>query len=390
MATAETPSETPADAKSDPTLSRGRAIAFGILIAVISFPLGYAVLQVVQYSIEWVWVDFPRDASEPLVWLLALGLPTFAGVLVAWFRQHGNDGHNPMLGIAITPLSGRDYVAVIGAILATLIGGMVLGPEVAMVSTGAVVGTAIATRAGMTVKQGATIGASAAVLALFAGPIINGTFSTASTYRFDVKDLVGAVGVAAVTAAVLTAGRFLSIGILKLHGGDRPKTSILAISGFLVGALGLGYYLTTGHELALIMTSGESETKALLALSSAGAIAVTVAFKWLAYSISMGGGFRGGPFFPAIYIGAGIAAVTTSLTPDYAQGAMAAGITAAVVYLAHPKWLFTVVLGIVLGMLAGGPQLIPIAVVAALVAKLLPEVKATTKPTGDVRVTEAR
>lgn len=380
---------TPADQSSDPGLGRGRAIAFDILIAILSFPLGYLVLQVVQYSIEWVWVDFPKDASEPFIWLLTLVVPTLAGVIVAWFRQHGNDGHNPLLGIAITPLTGRDYVAVIGAILATLIGGLVLGPEVAMVSTGAAVGTAIASRVGMQIKQGATIGAGAAILALFAGPVLNGTFSTASSYTFDVRDLVGAVGVAAVTAAVLTAGRFLAIGILKLHGGDRPKTSILAVSGFLVGVIALGYYLATGHALALIMTSGESETKALLALSSAGAIAVTVAAKWLAYSISMGGGFRGGPFFPAIYIGAGIAAIGTSLTPNYAQGAMAAGITAAVVYLAHPKWLITVILGVVLGLLAGGPQLIPIALVAAVVAKLLPEVKAATKPTGQVLVTES-
>lgn len=67
--------------------------------------------------------------------------------------------------------------------------------------------------------------------------------------------------------------------------------------------------------------------------------------------------------------------------PDFAGGATAAGLTAAVIYLSHPKWILVVLLGVVLGLLAGRPDLIPIAVLAGLVAKALQD-KVSTAPAG--------
>jgi len=372
------------------TPSRGKTIAIAILIAVISLPLGYVILQTLQTLIELLWVELPKSAPDPVIWAITLIIPTVAGALVAIIRQRGNDGHNPMMGIAINPVTARDYPSVIGAIVLTLLGGLVLGPEVAMVSTGAFVGTVIGAKTGMKQKVAITVGAGFAILALFVNPILNGSFSSPGTYEFDVRDLVGAVGVAAMTALVLVAGRFLSIGILRLHGGDRPKISVMSISGFVIGAIALGYYLGTGNGIALVLTSGEDETKTLLALGSAGAIAITIAAKWVVYSISMGAGFRGGPFFPAIYIAAGIGAIATLQTPDYAQGALAAGLTAAFIYLSHPKLIATIVMGGVLGLIVGGPQIVPLAITAALVAKLLPSVKDQTKPTGEQLITLVR
>lgn len=372
------------------TPSRGKTIAIALLIAVISLPLGYVILQTLQTLIELLWVELPKSAPDPVIWAITLIIPTVAGALVAIIRQRGNDGHNPMMGIAINPVTARDYPSVIGAIVLTLLGGLVLGPEVAMVSTGAFVGTVIGAKTGMKQKVAITVGAGFAILALFVNPILNGSFSSPGTYEFDVRDLVGAVGVAAMTALVLVAGRFLSIGILRLHGGDRPKISVMSISGFVVGAIALGYYLGTGNGIALVLTSGENETKTLLALGSAGAIAITIAAKWVVYSISMGAGFRGGPFFPAIYIAAGIGAIATLQTPDYAQGALAAGLTAAFIYLSHPKLIATIVMGGVLGLIVGGPQIVPLAITAALVAKLLPSVKDQTKPTGEQLITLVR
>ena len=372
------------------TPSRGKTIAIAILIAVISLPLGYVILQTLQTLIELLWVELPKSAPDPVIWAITLIIPTVAGALVAIIRQRGNDGHNPMMGIAINPVTARDYPSVIGAIVLTLLGGLVLGPEVAMVSTGAFVGTVIGAKTGMKQKVAITVGAGFAILALFVNPILNGSFSSPGTYEFDVRDLVGAVGVAAMTALVLVAGRFLSIGILRLHGGDRPKISVMSISGFVIGAIALGYYLGTGNGIALVLTSGENETKTLLALGSAGAIAITIAAKWVVYSISMGAGFRGGPFFPAIYIAAGIGAIATLQTPDYAQGALAAGLTAAFIYLSHPKLIATIVMGGVLGLIVGGPQIVPLAITAALVAKLLPSVKDQTKPTGEQLITLVR
>ena len=369
---------------------RGRAIGFGVLIAVLSLPLGYVVLTVLEAAIHFLWVTTPANIPTAGLVVLVLAVPTLAGVAVAWLRS-GADGHNPMFGIALQPVTGKQYPWVIGAIGATLIGGLVLGPEVAMVSTGAFIGTEIARRSGaLTTKAGATVGAAFGILALFVGPSLGGTFSVAPDYKFDWADLVGAVGVAALTAGVIALGRFLSIGILRLHGGDRPRTIVLAAAGLLVGVVALAYTLGTGNEVSLILTSGEHEVKPLLALGSAGAIGLAAAAKWLAYSLSMGGGFRGGPFFPAIFIGAGLGTIATDLAPDYATAAVVAGMTASVVYLAHPKWAITLALAIALGLLAGGPELIPLAVAAAAVGKVLPGVRDTTAPTGAQNVEEVR
>ncbi|MFT6565081.1 MAG: hypothetical protein ACJAY5_001844, partial [Actinomycetes bacterium] len=274
------------------TPSRGRTLAVLAVIAVLSLPLGYVILEVLEGLIELLWVDLPDAAPDPVIWAITLMIPTVAGILVAVIRRRGNDGHNPLSGIAINPIPARDYPSVIGAIACTLIGGLVLGPEVALVSTGAFVGTVIGTKTGVNLKVAVPVGAVSAILALFVSAMVHSSFSSPDTYQFDIRDLVGAVGVAAATALAIGVGRFLSIGILTLHGGDKPRISVLAASGFLVGAIALAYYIGTGNEIALVLTSGESETQALIALGSTGAIAITIAAKWLAYSISMGAGFR--------------------------------------------------------------------------------------------------
>ena len=369
------------------TSSRNRQVGFGALIAVVSLALGYLVLSVLELAIEWLWFTTPDSLPDPALWALVLGLPTLAGVAVAWLRSHGADGHSPLYGIALNPVTAADYPSIIGAIAATLVGGLVLGPEVALVSTGAFVGTEISRRSGaLTTLRGATVGAFAAVLALFVGPSVAGTFSVAPGYSFAPVDLIGAVGVGAATAAVIVVGRVLAVGVLRLHGGDRPRMLVLALSGLGVGVIALAYHLTTGHEVGLVLTSGENEVKPLLALGSAGAIGWTIAAKWLAYALSMGGGFRGGPFFPAIYIGAGLGAIATLITPGIAEGAVAAGLTAAIIYLAQPKWALTIGLGVVMGLLCGGPQIIPLSLAAAVVAALLPGLRDSTKPTGEQQV----
>ena len=88
--------------------------------------------------------------------------------------------------------------------------------------------------------------------------------------------------------------------------------------------------------------------------------------------LCLGGGFRGGPFFPAMFVGAGIGAVVTALAPSVGEGAVAAGLTASIVYLARPRWAATVVIGAALGLLAGGAALVPLGVAAAVVTRALP------------------
>jgi len=100
-------------------------------------------------------------------------------------RFVGDTGHSPIGGIAVSALTPRDYVGAILAILASLWGGIVLGPEVALVATGSMVGTV--TAKGMRITDPATqtkvvgFGALGAILALLVGPILSGSFQLGST-----------------------------------------------------------------------------------------------------------------------------------------------------------------------------------------------------------------
>ena len=116
--------------------------------------------------------------------------------------------------------------------------------------------------------------------------------------------------------------------------------------------------------------------KPLMELGSISLILVTVAAKSLAYWISLGSGFRGGPYFPAMFAGAGFGAATALFFDAPTQGPALAGLLAAMAYLAKAKWVFTVLLAVVLGFVLGGVGLIPAALLGAAIGKLIPRFSA--------------
>lgn len=355
-------------------------------LAVVALAAGYVVLTVVETMLDWLWLDVAASAEGWLLIALVLVIPSVAGILVALLRRAGADGHSPLAGLALGPIPSRDYPTVIGAIAVTLVGGLVLGPEVAMVSTGAWLGTVAAQRFGLPAKATVGVGALAAILALFVNPLLHGSFETSPNYQFDVRHLAGAIAVGIVTAGLLWLTRQAAIGVLRLHGGDRPRVLVLGLAGLAVGAVALVYHYWSQQPVGLVLTSGESNVKALLALGTIGLLAGTVIAKLLAYAISLGGGFRGGPYFPALYAGAGIGAIATLLSPDWAAGAAGAGVAAAAIYIAHPPWKVVLILAVVLGLLVGGPHMIILAFIGGAMAKFIPEVTVNTHPDGSQEV----
>ena len=356
--------------------TKARTYGVGLLIAVLALPAGFVILEIVQLLVHKMWFELPQTLGTSVLWLVTLGVPTLAGLAVVWLRRHGNDGHSPVGGISFAPVSARDYPTVIGAIVVSLAGGLVLGPEAAMVCTGAVIGTVVGSKFGLPIKTSVGFGSAAAILALLVTPIKDGTFTVASTYQFRFLDLLGALLVGLITAVVIMIGRLLALRIGSLSGAASPTYVFTAGAALVVGLLAMVYHSVWGQDVVLVLTSGEGSVKQLLALGSVGMILITVAFKWLAYSISMGSGFRGGPFFPSIFVGAGIGGVVGLIGPDIASGAAVAGMVAAVVYLAHPGWVGVVVIAVPLSLIGGGVELIPLGLVAAVVAKLVPEVSA--------------
>ena len=79
----------------------------------------------------------------------------------------------------------------------------------------------------------------------------------------------------------------------------------------------------------LVLFSGQTALPTIIAEGSAGVLALLVVAKGLAYALSLGAGFRGGPVFPAIAIGVAAALVGADLLPGFeTTPAVAAGIAA--------------------------------------------------------------
>lgn len=357
---------------------RGQRLLLGSAILITAALLGSVVFGLIQQVFHIVWHDFLDQLPTGVAYGYIVVVPALAGAGVAWFRSHGGAGHQPLGGLTIAPLRCGSYPATILAVAIGLIGGVVLGPEVALVTTGAVIGTEFSRKWPVLPQSKAVLlGVIGAVLTLFYAPVVNQSFMVASNYQFTWADVLVVLVAAAVATGVLMLGRLLAMAVSKLVDARRPHPLVMAGLGGLIGAAALVAVLTTdvgttSQTVALVLGSGEHQVKELLAIDSLGAMLLIVGLKWAAYAVSLGGGFRGGPFFPALFVGSGVGyAVADALSGSTAVAA-AAGLVAAFSFLAHAKWPATIVLGLVLGVLVGGWQAIIIGVVAAAVARLFP------------------
>lgn len=355
-----------------------RPLVPGILAALVGLALGTVVLELVNGGIELLWVTLPEHWGTAPAWYV-LGMLVGSGALVFAVRRYiGDDGHSPIGGIAVSPLTPKQYVGVILAIFATLWGGAVLGPEVALVATGSMIGTVFASRFGITEKTDATkvvgLGALGAILALFVAPLLMGTMQLGDApTSIEVDQLAWAIGVA-IVATVATAIARLVAGLVARASGSGPHLVILMSAGAIVAVCALLMQAITGETVVYVATSGEELIKELPLVTSVSTLVAIIVFKTVAYAVSLGSGFRGGPFFPAMFVGAAVgllASLTVPAGPN-PQAAITVGVVAAVIATAKMKWSIAIVLGAVIGLAVGTWTLVPAALVGAVVARAIP------------------
>jgi chloride channel protein, CIC family len=158
---------------------------------------------------------------------------------------------------------------------------------------------------------------------------------------------------------------------------SRPLVVLPAL-GLAVSGLAIAFSEATGKEVSDVLFSGQDALGPLVANPGAwslSALALLVAFKGLAYGLSLGS-FRGGPVFPAMFLGAAAGLMAAQLPGFPVTPAVAVGIGAGVVaVLGLP--LAGAVLGILLTS-ASGPgsaQLIIVGLVVAFLTKLALEAR---------------
>lgn len=180
-------------------------------------------------------------------------------------------------------------------------------------------------------------------------------------------DLALAVAVGALSALAVALVKVLA----RRVEGLAPRLGLLPLllaGGLAVGVLAL-LVDAFGAAPQEVLFSGQTSIPAVVSEGSAGVIAAVLAAKLLAYAVSLGSGFRGGPIFPAVFLGVGIASLAVvwfDASPTWAIAVGAGGGMAAEARLL----LAPVVFGALLVGQAG-TDTAPAAVLAAAAAWLV-------------------
>jgi H+/Cl- antiporter ClcA len=432
---------TPSDALA---LLRSRSyVALLVLAAIIGVPVSaaaYFFLALVSKMQGWIFTDLPKGLgfhAEPLWWpVLPLAL---AGVLVAATIRYlpGQGGHSPADGFKVGggPTVPVELPGVVLAAFATLSLGVVLGPEAPMIALGGGLGV-LAVRLvkrdapPRTATVVAAAGSFAAISTLLGSPLL-GAFllMEASGLGGTMLELVLVPGLlaAGVGSLVFTGldawtglGTFslaipglphvgsptgaeflwaLAIGVMAVPIGsgirwlglflrphvERRMLLVTPAAGLAVAGLAIAFAAGTGKGSSEVLFSGQSALGPFISNSASytvGALLLLLVCKGIAYGVSLSG-FRGGPTFPAMFLGA-VGGVALSHLPGLPLVyGVAMGIGAmTVVMLRLP---LTSVLLATLLLSSDGLQVMPLVIVAVAVAyvasaRFTPTPQAETPP----------
>ncbi|MEX1210049.1 MAG: chloride channel protein, partial [Candidatus Nanopelagicales bacterium] len=149
---------------------------------------------------------------------------------------------------------------------------------------------------------------------------------------------------------------------------------IMVGSSLVIAGAAIAMTFMTGESVLYVLTSGEELITELPTITSVSTVVAIIAFKSLAYAVSLGAGFRGGPFFPAMFVGAASGLLIALALPDgpSVQAAIIVGVVASVIATAPMKWPLAIILGIVIGFAMGTWTLVPAALIGAVVARAIP------------------
>jgi hypothetical protein len=136
-----------------------------------------------------------------------------------------------------------------------------------------------------------------------------------------------AAGIALGTTAIFAAARPLAPLM------ERRGFVMLPAAGLFIGILALVFAEITDKLPDEVLFSGQDQLSGLISDAgswSLGALALLIVLKGIGYAVSLAG-FRGGPTFPAIFLGAAAGLMAAELTGFATTPAVAVGLGAAVV-----------------------------------------------------------
>jgi H+/Cl- antiporter ClcA len=399
-----------------------RLLIFAAILGVPVSAAAYGFLALVSYLQKEIFTHLPHGlgfSTEPVWWplpVLAVG-----GIITALAIVYlpGTGGASPADGFKMHKAPAPELLpGVILAALATLIFGAVLGPEMPLIAIGGgLAGLALKAARRDVPDQAASVllaaGSFAAISTLLGSPLLGafllmeasglggpmlalvlvpgllaagigsliftgldawtglGTFSLAipdlphfgspTVAEFGWAIVIG-LAATAVGLAIRWLGRYVQSYV------QRGRLLLTPLAGLLVAGLAIAYAEGAGKSSSQVLFSGQSALPGLVTHSASytvAALLLLIVCKGLAYGTSLGS-FRGGPIFPAMFIGAAGGMAMSHLPGLPLVAGVAAGIGAmSAVMLTLPLTsvlLATLLLG------HDGIAVMPLAIVAVVVA----------------------
>ena len=397
-------------------------LVFSALLGVPIAVAAYYFLSLIDHLQEWVFSDLPDGLGfegEPTWWpvvpLLAAGL--VVGATIRYLPGRG--GHSPADGFeAGAPPAAIELPGILLAALASLALGAVVGPEAPLIALGGGAASLVvrlvkrdAPAQALAVVGGA--GSFAAVSALLGSPLLGafllmeaiglggaaatvvllpgllaagigalvfigiGTRTGVGEFSLAVPNLppfahpnaaefAWALAIGVVAAIVGTAIRMLAVYLRPVV--ERRIMLLTPVAGLVIAVLAIGYAETTDKSVNDVLFSGETSLPDLINQSAAytvGTLLLLMVCKSLAYSISLSS-FRGGPTFPAMYVGAAGGIAVSHLPGISLVPAVAMGIGAMTVVLLRLPLTSVLLATLLLG--SDGLATMPVVIVAVVVA----------------------
>jgi chloride channel protein, CIC family len=360
---ATSPQQAPALADPLKLLKSRSYLSLLVLGAVVGVPVAavaYFFLEAVGKVQTEIFNDLPGTLGfhgEPLWW--PLPWLALSGILVGLTIRYlpGTSGHEPSDGFqAGAPVVPIHLFGIILAAFATLSLGVVLGPEAPLIA----IGSGLGVLAVHLVKRDAPAmaavviggaGSFAAVATLLGSPLVGafllmevigfggatmemvllpgllaagvgslifvglnhltgfGTFSLSISDIPHVGSPTGAeflwaIGIG-LGAAVLATNIFRVARLTRSFVAPR-RVMLTPLVGLAVAGLAIAFQAGTGRSSSFVLFSGQSALPTLVQHAAGwtvGAVLLLALCKSVAYAISLGS-FRGGPIFPAMFIGA--------------------------------------------------------------------------------------
>jgi H+/Cl- antiporter ClcA len=376
-----------------------------------------------------VYIDLPKALgfSEAPSWW-PLPVLAIAGLITAFaiVRLPGRGGRVPAEGFAPSLVEPANLPGILLAGLSALGLGLVLGPSMPVIALGSglavlAIRTASSDAPDTTIMVMSAAGSCASLAMIFGSPVISAlilieaaglggptlplillpallsagigslvylgmgqlTGLSTSAYALNPLDLPAMPQLTVVdflwTLAVAVLAAVATFAIVQLaRRVARPAHArpfvLVPLAGLLVAGLAITYAQVGGDTPYAVLFSGSRALKPVIDQAetfSVGTLALLLACKGLAWGVSMGS-FRGGPVFPAIFVGT-VGGLLASHLPGFPEGAAVATVMAATVAAVLRLPLSSVVIALTMTSSAGADAS-PLIIVAAAVSYIIVDV----------------